>query len=235
MALEPNSLYVQATKGKIFLLPYLPCAVLEEPFIMALLEQTKDLSEWSALFTRIINDLEDHGAKHALSGETFERWQERVRLLLRTSRSPLAREQSPLTIDGSIREPSTPDVDLDFKMEEEGEEEWKKQGTPESLIEDLRRLRVGLEKVSSTTLMMHREFAGVSALHSGDLRTLDCRVQALDGTVGSPCHVPGVEAQTLWNIVSELGAMTDGRDGNPPSLIAQTIELQQRVGSLQGL
>jgi hypothetical protein len=98
VALEPNSLYVQATKDTIFLLPYLPCDVLEEPFVMALLEQTKDLSEWSALFTSIINAVEDHGADHTLPGKTFERWQERVCLPLhtpgciRTSRFPLTGE-----------------------------------------------------------------------------------------------------------------------------------------------
>jgi hypothetical protein len=192
-----------------------------------------------ALFTSITNAVEDHDANHTLSGETFERWQERVRLPLRTpgrihtSHFPLAGEQSPLTTNGSTREPSTPDVDLNFEMEEEEEEDWRAQETPDSMITDLRKLCLGLENVSNATSMMHRDFVGVTSLHSGDLRTLDCRVQALNGTVGVPCHVPGIEAQTLWNDVSELGSMANMNEGNPSSLVAQAVDLQQRVGSLQ--
>ena len=73
--LEPNSLYISAGPNKLYSRPHLACSFLQEDFIQNLLEQSKEMSVWNALFTDISNAVQDEGTDHTLSADTFERWQ----------------------------------------------------------------------------------------------------------------------------------------------------------------
>ena len=220
--LEPNSLYISAGPNKLYSRPHLACSFLQEDFIQNLLEQSKEMSVWNALFTDISNAVQDEGTDHTLSADTFERWQTGLskplqtpaRIRTRAITSPSA--GSVLTEDADDEMgnmPPTPEVPLNFILEESVQQEWRDGGLPESLIAELQSLHDAVEGAASASVALHRDFSGIALLQGRDIRHLDVRLQSAENSLGSPTPVPGVIAGNLWAATAVLGGNLESVQG----------------------
>jgi hypothetical protein len=189
MALEQDAFYIRTANSKILQLPFVPCSVLDDTLIEDLLSSSFKLTEVRLLFRDLLNAVEDldsnAGALSSatLSHEGLRVWRENIHLPMRTparirtqgGHRPAGDPSSPMST-GQTPPPSTPpapDVDLEYDLDDEAEEDWKTGGIPEGLLDHIRSLQVGLEKVSNATLLTHIEFGAMQKLQADDIRSLD--------------------------------------------------------------
>ena len=243
VALEPKTLYIlrhTSPTPHILLSPCFDARRLTQEFLVELLQEQHDLSEWAQIFWTIRVTLSQTSG--LLSHASHDEHQRFLNQPLRTPGGPRActRLFAVETVQESETEddnfvsateaslwdniPELPEVSIE-QFSTEDERASAGESLPEWLLRSLEAIQEVLTEHGSNNLTMHREIISRWILLADDLKRLEAKSALLGELVGSP---GGVHTVDLWSSVRHLFEQASSPQGITPSF----AELSMKIDNL---